>query len=84
MDPICENQNDGERLQAALLSTIVVIHCKGLIKGGDFTFVIFTEADASEPSFIGVPKEMVERRNNNISVESLRDASTIIGMLRPR
>jgi hypothetical protein len=55
-----------------------------LIKGGDFTFVIFTEADASEPSFIGVPKEMVERRNNNISVESLRDASTIIGMLRPR
>ena len=33
MDPICENQNDGKRPQAALLSTIAAIHCKGLIKG---------------------------------------------------
>jgi phenylacetate-coenzyme A ligase PaaK-like adenylate-forming protein len=33
MDPTCENQNDGKRLQAALLSTIAAIHCKGLIKG---------------------------------------------------
>jgi len=56
MNPICENQNDGERLQAALLSTIVVIHCKGLIKGGDFASVISTQADASEPSFIGLLK----------------------------
>ena len=58
------------------MSTIAAIHCKGLIKGVDFASAISTEADASEPSFIGLLKEMVERRSNNIG-DRLQNAEAV-------
>jgi hypothetical protein len=76
LDLICEYQNDGKRLQAAILSIIAAIHCKGLIKEGDFASVISIEADASKRSFIGILKEMVERRSNNIG-DNLQIANAI-------
>jgi hypothetical protein len=47
--------------------------------------VISTEADASEPSFIGLLKEMVERRSNNIgdNLQIAKAVATLVhSMLR--